>query len=129
MKYKETIEKHGFLFKRKYKQELNSISDTKKGKVRERINSELFDIEDSLADTTKMLFLVIAMLKRLYDANFDISQLSQDDKDIIEYALSKYSNTTTWLDVKFNEEGIALIDKLAERQNNLANIIKEVYNG
>ena len=129
MKYKETIEKHGLLFKRKYKQELDSISDTKKGKARERINSELFDIEDSLADTTKMLFLVIAMLKRLYDANFDINQLSQDDKNMIEYALNKYSNITTWLDVKFSEEGVALIDKLADRQNNLANIIKEVYNG
>jgi len=129
MKYKETIEKHGLLFKRKYKQELDSISDTKKGKARERINSELFDIEDSLADTTKMLFLVIAMLKRLYDANFDINQLSQDDKNMIEYALNKYSNITTWLDIKFNEEGMTLIDKLADRQNNLANIIKEVYNG
>ena len=129
MKYKETIEKHGLLFKRKYKQELDSISDTKKGKARERINSELFDIEDSLADTTKMLFLVIAMLKRLYDANFDINQLSQDDKNMIEYALNKYSNITTWLDVKSNEEGMTLIDKLADRQNNLADIIKEVYNG
>jgi len=129
MKYKEIIEQQGILFKRKYKQELDSISNLKKGKARERINTELFDVEDSLADTTKMLFLVIAMLKRLYDVNFDITQLSQDDKDMIEYALNKYSEITTWLDVKFNEEGIALIDKLADRQNNLANIIKEVYNG
>jgi len=129
MKYKETIEKQGLLFKRKYKQELDSISDTKKGKARKRINSELFDIEDSLADTTKMLFLVIAMLKRLYDVNFDVNQLSQNDKDMIEYALNKYSEITTWLDVKINKEGITLIDKLANRQNNLANIIEEVYNG
>jgi len=128
MKYKETIEKHGLLFKRKYKQELDSVLDVKKGKARKRINSELFDIEDSLADTTKTLLLVIAMLKRLYDVNFDVNQLSQNDKDMIEYALNKYSEITTWLDVKINKEGITLIDKLANRQNNLANIIEEVYN-
>ena len=113
-----------------YKQELKEIG-SKKGKMRKEINERIFDVEDSLADNAKMIFLLTSLLMRIYNAlPEDIKgNLSGEDRNIVEYAFNKYTETTTRLDLQFQEEGIGIIDKLLNRQKEVANVIEEVNNG
>ena len=133
MIYIETFERdksNQVKIKKIYRQELKEI-EAKKGKIRKEINEQVFDIEDSLADNAKMIFLLTSLLMRIYNALPDDikGNLSDEDRQIVEYAFNKYTETTTRLDLQFQEEGIGIIDKLLNRQKEVANVIEEVNNG
>jgi len=113
-----------------YKQELKEIG-SKKGKMRKEINERVFDVEDSVADNAKMIFLLTSLLMRIYNAlPEDVkNNLTTEDRSMVEYAFNKYTETTTRLDLQFQEEGVGIIDKLLNRQKEVANVIKGVNNG
>ena len=99
----------------------------RKAKWRYRIEKEVFDIYDSVADNAKMISLIFSLMYRLYNAlPEEIKQkLDPRDRQIIEYAFEKYRSIKTRADVQFQQEGVKMIDKLMDRQNKIARIIEE----
>ena len=127
MKYKESTKQYGPLIKRVYKQENSELTNLKKGKVRQQINDSIFDPEDSIADNSKLIALVMMILVKLYNVGFDINQLSQEDRNMIDSWANLFANTTTRFSIQFDEEGEELFTKLFNRQQQIANYIPEAY--
>lgn len=124
----ENITSNRGLFKRQFASATGNMS-LKKFKVRETINKEVFDIHDSVADLNKTVLLMISMLVRFYNSDFDNSKLSVQDKAMIEYAFDKFINITNRLDLDFvSQGGFETIDKLLEAQQTIAEIINKEYN-
>ena len=98
-----------------------------KGKWRYRIHQEVFDLYDSVADNAKMISLLFSVLTRIWQALPDDikSNISEEDKTVIDYAINKFKNTTTRADQEFSIQGEEFINKLMERQAKIAEIIQE----
>jgi len=86
--------------------------------ARNMIDVQVFDTKDSIADNAKMISLLFNMISKIYDAlPTDIKDtISDTEKDMIEYTLSKFNAIQTRADVQLSTEGNALIDKLMNRQ-------------
>ena len=119
--------KDGMRYQKAVVQELNAPSTDKKSKIRYQIENEVFDLEDSVADNAKWLSLLTTLLSRFYDTFTDTqkARFSAEDKALIEMMFSKFKTTNTRYDVQFQEEGIALIDKILERQKQIGEIVKK----
>jgi hypothetical protein len=125
-KYKETLIQKGNLIKKA----VVEVPDTepkvqKKYQYRKVITEEVFDLHDSVADNAKMISLMVSLFMRLYNANFDKTQLADDDKAVIDYVFQKFEETKTRADVQFQKEGQAMIDKLLGRQGKIGEIISK----
>ncbi len=127
MKYKRVNYRHGLLIKSKYKQELEELRNVKKGRVREQINEKIFDPEDAIADNNKLIMLALTLFKKVIDVNFNIENLKEDDKALIDYFRDTMAKRETRFDSQFQEEKYRLIDKLFGRQEKVGEIIKKVY--
>ena len=103
--------------------------DPKKGTARQRIEQEVFDLADAVADNAKAISLLTSIIVRLYNAlpNNTKSKISDEDRAVIEYAFSKFEQIETLGDVVFELEGTSAIDKLFNRQQKIADIVKESY--
>jgi len=126
VEYKESLIKDGVKVTKVAKPVVSEKPiNFKKGIIRNKIEQEVFDANDSIADNAKMIMLLLSMIKRLYNAQFNIDNLSSDDRALIEFALNKYEETTTRMDIQFQEEGgTNLIEKLLTRQQKIADIIQ-----
>ena len=129
-KYVESFERSGVLITKKIKEIPDEKQiDYKKGLARKKIEEEVFDIQDSVADNAKMISLLTSVVRTLWEIIPDENKkvLPDDAKQAIEYVMGKFKETTTWADIKWAQEGIGFADKLLERQGNIGKIIKEVY--
>ncbi len=122
----EKVSKDGVVFKRQVTEVNTSVPANKKSLARVKINEQVFDIHDSIADTTKWLSLLSSMVARIYLAMPEEQKATMPvpERQMIEYAFSKFMGATTRADVQFEQEGIAMIDKLFERQTKIAEIVK-----
>jgi len=121
--------KPGF-FKKVVIEEPSSISLNKKGKMRYRVNNEVFDIHDSVADNAKMISLIFALLSRIWEEaipNEIKDKMDKETREMIEYAFNKYHSIQTRADVEFLINGKELIDKLMDRQDKIGKLFKEIY--
>lgn len=115
------------LFKKAYKEELNEPDSSLKAKQRYKIEKQVFDTQDSVADNAKMISLMITLLSRFYDSFTDTqkNRIPQEDKALIEYLFSKFAETNTRADVQFSQEGgQTMVDKLLDRQAKIGEIVK-----
>ena len=104
-----------------------SPEDVKKLIAHER-DMKVRNEEDTLADLAKMGSLLFSMVSAIYGT------LSDDEKDgikdneraIIEYSISKFTSTQTRADRQLKEEGLKLVDRLIDREAEIANIIDEL---
>jgi len=89
------------------------------------IQDSVFDIEDSLADTTKWLSLLTTVVERMYSVMpaADKANLTAADKAMIDYAMTKFKATTTRADTQYAIEGNVMIDKILNRQSQINKII------
>ena len=101
-------------------------STTEKAKQRLRIQNEVFDLEDSVADNDKIISLLLTMNSRLYDVipEEQKAALSAEDRQMIEYTLGLFKTTETRADTQFAEEGMVIVDKILARQGQISSIIK-----
>lgn len=122
----ETYTQDGVVFRRRVVESPSSMPLTKKSLARVRIEEQVFDIHDSVADTTKWLSLLSSMVARMYASMPEEQKatIPLQERQMIEYAFSKFMGATTRADVQFEQEGIAMIDKLFERQTKIAEIVK-----
>jgi len=126
MEFKISKEKVGdFLYKRVVKEKLSTFYG-KKANWRYEIHKNIFDIYDSVADNSKMIALIFALLHRIYDAlPEDVKKnIPQKEREIIEYAFEIFKAIKTRADVQFEKEGEKFIKKLFKRQAEIANIIE-----
>jgi hypothetical protein len=125
MELKETIKQVKPCIYKKVVEEEPSYFIGKKGQWRYQIHKEVFDLYDSVADNAKMISLLFTLLSRIWDALPDDikSNISDEDRQIIEYAFEKFHNIKTRADIQFQEEGTKLIDKLMDRQAKIGEIV------
>jgi len=126
MKYVERYENKGLFYKKYYEEVPTILKDVKKGKTRKQINDNVFDVEDSLSDTTKLVFLLIRILKIIFDSDFDKSNISESDLEFINMIFEKYDKNDNRFDTQFSNEGYQLIDKLFNRQDKINSFINSV---
>jgi len=128
MRHVKKIRKTG---KRMYKVSYLAVPESKelpyyKGVIRNTIQEEVFDIEDSVADNAKMISLLTSVVMRMWKV------MPQDQKDlmdsedvaVIDYFATAFDGVETNADKKFAVEGTNMIDKLLERQAEVGSIVE-----
>ena len=124
--FKEVKITDGISYKKGVAEELSPPSSDKKMKVRHQIESEVFDLHDSVADNAKWLSLLTTLMSRMYDTFTDTQKgrLSTEDKALIEEVFGIFKSTNTRGDVQFSKEGPAMIEKIMNRQAQIGEIVK-----
>lgn len=86
------------------------------------------NVEDTLADLAKMNSLLFSVVSKIYEIlpSEQIDNIPADEKTIIEYALESFKNINTRADLQLAEEGEVLIDKLMNRESEIAKIVTEL---
>jgi len=128
---KETVTTKDGLYYKKTIQEIPVASESenvKKGLARKRIQDEVFDLPDSIADNAKMISLMMSVIKRIYEALPTTTKNKIKDKEMIEEMIKVFDNIQTLADVQFAQEGDKMIKKIFDRQAKIGDIIKDVYN-
>ena len=125
---KETIkEVRPNLFKKGYTEVLDtSVQTNKKAEARYKIEKEVFDEKDSLADTAKWLSLLTTLVSMMYETFTETqkAKMPAEQRALIEYTFTKFKATNTRGDVQFAQEGIAMVDKLLARQAQIGALVK-----
>lgn len=118
--------KDGTLFTKKVVEVQSEPSATKKDFVRLKIQNEVFDDKDSLADTTKWVSLLTTLVSLMYDTFTETqkARLPEEHRSLIEYTFAKFKVTNTRADVQFATEGISMVDKILDRQKAVGDIVK-----
>ncbi len=121
----EMVSNDGVVFNKKVIELPSAPSSSKKAFQRLAIENEVFDIHDSLADTTKWLSLLSSVVARIYAIlpESQKSQIPAQERAVIEYAIQKFNNSTTRADTQFAQEGNQMIDKIFDRQTQLSQVI------
>ena len=130
MKIVETKKVNGIRIQKAYKEVVESEpTGSKKAKARYEIENNVFDLRDSVADNAKMISLLTSLVSRIWSIIPDDQKdnLSDEEKQVIDYVIDKFDNTETWADVQFKKEGLTFADKLLERQSQVGSIIKGIY--
>jgi hypothetical protein len=126
MAFKEVTVKKGDFYKKGYQETLEA-KHGKKYRVRSRINNEVFDLHDSVADNAKMISLLFSLIMRMYGTYTDTQKgrLDAGDRALIEDLFNAFTLSTTLADLQVQELGTAAISKLLERQARIAEIALE----
>lgn len=129
--YKKVKKTNGLLVENYIEEVLTPPSKTKKAKIRHKIEEEVFDIEDSVADNSKLISLIFSLGETIYSVLSDAqkNKIPKEKRELIEYAILKFNETQTWGDLQIKEEGKLSIDTLLERQGKISKIIKGFENG
>ena len=124
--FTETKVQNGRVYTKAY-QEKQEPKSGKKYEKRARINNEVFDIHDSVADNAKWASILTSFIVRLYDVMPEEQKalLDPNDRAIIEYMLNGFKATNTRMDIALQQDGTDIIDRMLERQQQIANIIAE----
>jgi len=130
MGYEKVYKREGLRVRAYYKEKVDEALKTdKKAQARYLIENEVFDIRDSVADNAKMISLLVSFIERIWSITPDDQKdnLSDEDREAIEYVIGKFKETITWADIQWQQEGIGFADRLLERQGKIGEIIKKVY--
>jgi uncharacterized protein YeeX (DUF496 family) len=124
-KYKKTVIVEGALRTSAIKEiPTEHILDRKKGAKRKEINEEIFDIDDSVADNSKMISLLLSILNNIYSALPADAKANIQDKEVIESVLSEFNSKANF-STKLSTEGAELAQKLFDRQEQISTIVKK----
>ncbi len=125
---KETkITNNGILYKTAYEEKLTNPKYDKKTIQRYKIQNEVFDLEDSVADNAKWLSILTTLMSRIYDILDDDqkAKLLDTDKQSMDYLFGVFANTDTRADVQFQAEGFTgVVERILSRQQNIGNIVR-----
>jgi len=99
-------------------------SDIKKIISSER-DKEIRNSEDTLADLAKMNSLLFSMVAAIYStlSTTAKAKLPVAERGVIDYAITKFTAMQTRGDRQLAKEGTALIDKLFDREEAIANLV------
>ena len=110
-------------------QPTEAVLSKAKGTVRKRIAEDVFDINDSVADTSKMLSLAMSMISRMWETTPQAQKdlLAPEMVAMFDATVVAFLATDTWADVQFAQESMSLVEKLISRQGEIGSIIAEEY--
>jgi len=111
--------------------EINTpIKTDVKSKIRYRIQTEVGDREDIIADNAKMISLLFSVISDLWEITPQEQKdlLSSDKKNLIDYGIAKFKDTTTLGDLKISKNGTSEIDTLLGRQATITTIVMDELN-
>ena len=96
--------------------------------IKSVVNSEVRSVEDSIADLAKMNSLLFSCISAMYGTMSDSAKgkIDEETKTIIDYSVEKFANTQTRADRQLMKEGTGLVDKLFDRETQIADIIDSV---
>ena len=126
MKYTEKmVTKDGVQYTRKIIEMPEELTITTKNKQRLRIQNEVFDLEDSVADNAKWASILTTFISRIYSILPEEQKalLDPTERATIEYALAEFAATNTRADVMLAAEGAAGIKKLLDRQGAIGTLV------
>ena len=97
-------------------------SSTPKAFKRLKIQNEVYDDKDAIADNAKMISLLTSLVSTMYDTFSDEQKekIPKEQKQLIEYTFSKFKETTTLADKKLAKKGTKFIDGLMDTQSKIA---------
>lgn len=101
------------------------LSDDKtdiKSKIRIRVEREVGDKEDHIADNAKMISLLLSVISILWNGK---ENATEEQLEFVEYGLDKFKDTLTLADIKFASDGTKEIDKLLDRQGKIGFIVRK----
>lgn len=103
------------------------LLSTKKEVIRHKINKKVRDVNDTVADLSKMNALLMAMISSIYEVlpESEKDLLNPNRRGLIEYGINKWDNSSTRADRQLAVEGTKLIDRLFNREVETANIVDE----
>ncbi len=100
----------------------NKILSLEKGFKRKKINEEIFDLEDSVADNAKMISLLMMVVSDIYGVLNEDQKQNIKNKEIIEEVIENFSGLFKER-VNENNTALGIIDKLSTRQKEINKII------
>ena len=122
----QTVKKSKYLYTKGVKETPNEeiLTDTKSVK-RLQIQDEVFDDKDAIADNAKILSLFLSMFNKVWEVTPQEQKDLMDpvDVQVIDYFKTKFDSTNTNADFMFQTEGVALIDRLLDRQAQIGDIL------
>jgi len=124
MSYELKKVKHGMRVHNIWQVKPDKELEFSKGKIRKQIEKEVFDIEDSVADNAKLIFLLMASVKRLYKALPDDIKDNIEDKEILDIMIDTFNKTQSIADIKYKKEGNNMITRIFDRQAKIGSIIE-----
>ena len=115
------------MYEKGYQEIPDAPSNSKKAKARHRIENEVFDLRDSVADNSKMISLLISLVSRIYSTLTATAKgkLSSADKALIETVITEFKNVNTRADVQLAKEGPSMITKILSRQAQIGTIVSQ----
>ena len=128
---KTKIIKDGVYHKR-YREVLAEAGPTdKKAAMREKIDHNVFDVYDSVADNAKWAAILTTAISIMYTALDADTKARMDprQKALMDMLVSTYAATKTRFEIQYEEEGIGLILKMLERQKAVGDIVAAVKKG
>ena len=123
MGYKKIDKINGMRHQAKYI-ETPTITEGVKGKIRNKIEKEIADRDDLIADLTKLVFINLSLIKELYSL-VDLSKLDDEKKAMFEYGFKKYEESETILDYYLQKGDLSFIDRILERQEKIVKVVKD----
>ena len=123
MGYTKIDEINGMRYQAKYVETPTEIKGVK-GKIRNKIEKEIADRDDLIADLTKLVFINLSLIKELYEL-VDLSKLDDEKKAMFEYGFEKYDETETILDYYLQKGDLTFIDRILERQEKIVKVVKD----
>ncbi len=122
----QTTKKSKYLYTKSVKEVLSDEpkTDTKSLK-RLKIQDEVFDDKDAIADNAKILSLFLSMFNKVWATLPQSQKDTMDPLDVqmIDYFKTKFDSTNTNADYIFQTEGVELINRLLDRQADIGIIL------
>ncbi len=97
----------------------------KKGLARGKIDEEVGDLYDLVADLSDTLALLLKSHNALYEA-LDTSSLPVEDKDLADKLVAKFNSITTSAELDYAKDPEGTIDTLMESQGKIGKIMKDI---
>jgi len=124
--YKIVNQVNGALISKAIKPVLNTTPMRgKKYTARKKIHDDVFDLNDSVADNSKMITLLTHLVSKMYEVmpTNTKSKLSDKDKELLDYVSSSFDIEKTHIGTNINKDMNTTIDKLYGRQYLIKNAI------
>lgn len=136
-KYNEVYVKQGPRHRKGVMVALPAPDTTLRGQMRKRINKEVGDLSELVANAHNMISLIMSTISVIYSELIktmspeQLQAFEQNEpakKALIEYAITKFSGTITTADIKFAQDPQGAVNELIDSQGQIGTIMKELKN-
>jgi len=136
MRLEEKVTRDGLLVKKSFEEVNEERPFDAKMQIRKDIRDEIYDMEDAIADGFKLSLANTSMIYRLFTLIVNVMKankmedelrkvIPEDLENAVNETMAYYEKTQTILDLKIKEEGFDFMNRIVDRQAEIAKIIVE----